>query len=159
MIYNGKVSAEFIRQRDVKVEKDKRDFHSATRQWDFEFPEYHQASLNNGHILYEGFEYDTTHKFFGNCDFKHVNAKQQIHISKYIYDKLCKGIIEHIVTWKFVDRNWKQHLAENDIIKYDVLDYISTDDILRAISDNTSICGCTINLGNGIIVKTQEDSL
>ena len=69
MIYNGKVSAEFIRQRDIKVEKDGRDFHSATRQWDFEFPEYHQSSLNNGHVLYEGFEYDTTHSFFGNCDF------------------------------------------------------------------------------------------
>ena len=81
MKYKGKVSPEFIQTRNTKVSEDRRPKDVALRQWDFEFVEYHQSSVSlTGHKIYEGYEYDTVHEFFGNCDFKHVNRNNEFHI-------------------------------------------------------------------------------
>jgi len=148
MIYKGKVTQEFIKRRDKLVAEDKR--HESQkwkeRQWDFEFPEYHQCSIeSSGHKIYEGYEADTEHQFFGKCDFKHVNRFNEIHISKYIQKAMKSGKIDHIVAWKFAPHPslWANTLQEGDIVKYEIIDYIPVNEIL---SGKNEIRGFTINM-------------
>ena len=142
-IYKGVVSKEFVTRRDKQVAEDKRDYDTAMRQWDFEYPEYHQSKVG-GHTIYHGYEYDTKHPFFGNCDFKHVNRFDEIHISPYILKQLQKGKIDHIVAWKFLEKDWSRSLQEGDEVKYTILEYIPTSEILTAIQEKSEIRGFTI---------------
>ena len=147
--YKGKVTKEFIDRRDQQVAKDKRPDMTQKdkeRQWDFEFPEHHLCSISSsGHSIYEGYEADTTHNFFGNCDLKHVNRFNEITISKYIRKALEAGKIDHIVPWKFDPHPslWAHTLVEGDVVKYDILDYIPRDEIL---SGKNAIRGFTIHM-------------
>jgi hypothetical protein len=143
-VYKGKVTKAFIDRRDSQVAADDRDYNVAMRQWDFEFPEHHQCSIPGGHKLYEGYEYDTNHPFFGNCDFKHVNRFDEIHISPYILKQLQKGKINHIVAWRFLEKDWDKSLQEGDEVKYSILEYIPTSEILTAIQEKSEIRGFTI---------------
>jgi hypothetical protein len=143
-VYKGKVTKAFIDRRDSQVAADDRDYNVAMRQWDFEFPEHHQCSIPGGHKLYEGYEYDTTHPFFGNCDFKHVNRFNEFHISPYILKQLQKGKINHIVAWRFLEKDWGKSLQEGDEVKYSILEYIPTSEILTAIQEKSEIRGFTI---------------
>lgn len=147
MKYKGKVTESFISRREMKVKEDHRGESTARRQWDFEFVEHHQASVpSTGHIIYEGYEYDTIHPFFGNCDFKHVNRFNEFHISPYILGQLRVGEIDHIVLWRFVNhpQNWKNSLQINDEVQYEILDYVSNIEVLRAIDDDTDVNGFTV---------------
>lgn len=145
-VYKGKVTQEFIDRRNKQVAKDKRDYDTALRQWDFEFPEHHQCSIPSGHTLYFGYEYDTVHDFFGNCDFKHVNRFNGFHISPYILKQLKAGKIDHIVPWKYIERDWSKPLDVGQSVQYEVLDYIPAQEILQAIEEKTDVRGFTINL-------------
>jgi len=136
MKFKGKVTKEFIDRRNKKVEDDERDenIEWKERQWDFEFPERHQSSIEtSGHEIHEGYEYDTVHKFFGHCDFKHVNRFDQIHISPYIQKCINEGKIDHIVAWKFSPHPslWHNTLQEGDVVYYEILDYIPADHVLK----------------------------
>lgn len=142
-IYKGVVSKEFVTRRDKQVAEDKRDYNTAMRQWDFEYPEYHQSKVS-GHTIYAGYEYDTEHTFFGNCDFKHINRFDEIHISPYILEQLQKGKINHIVAWRFLEKDWGKSLQEGDEVKYTILEYIPTSEILTAIQEKSEIRGFTI---------------
>ena len=149
MKYKGKVSPEFILTRDVKVSQDRRPRDVALRQWDFEFVEYHQSSVpSTGHKIYEGYEYDTAHEFFGNCDFKHVNRNKEFHISKYILKQLQTEVIDHLVLWRFVRHpgNWQRPLEEGDLVQYEILDYIPRQEVLETIEKKSDLRGFTINL-------------
>jgi hypothetical protein len=149
MKYKGKVSPEFIQTRNTKVSEDRRPKDVALRQWDFEFVEYHQSSVSlTGHKIYEGYEYDTVHEFFGNCDFKHVNRNNEFHISPYILKQLKSELIDHIVLWRFVSHpgNWKRPLEEGDSVQYEILDYIPRQEVLETIKKKSDLRGFTINL-------------
>ena len=147
MIYKGKVTKEFVDRRDHQVAKDNRDYDEAMRQWDFEFPEHHQSSIvTSGHRLYEGFDHDTDHDFFGACDFKHVNRFNQFHISPYILKQIKKGKIDHVVLWKYKNKDWSRHLEEGDVVQYEILDYIPTDEIIFALKEKNEVRGFTIRL-------------
>ena len=142
-IYKGVVSKEFVTRRDKQVAEDKRDYDTAMRQWDFEYPEHHQSQLGD-HAIYSGYEYDTKHPSFGNCDFKHVNRFNEIHISSYILKQLKNGKIDHIVAWKFLEKDWSKPLQEGDEVMYSILEYIPTSEILTAIQEKSEIRGFTI---------------
>lgn len=140
MKFKGKVTKEFIDRRNKLVAEDDRDqdIEWKERQWDFEFPEHHQCSIgNSGHSIYEGYEADTVHEFFGKCDFKHVNRFDKIHISPYIRKHIEKGNIDHIVAWKFSPHPslWHHSLEEGDIVEYEILDYIPADKVLELLDD------------------------
>jgi hypothetical protein len=143
-VYKGKVTKEFIDRRDSQVAADDRDYDVAMRQWDFEFPEHHQCSIPGGHKLYEGYEYDTTHPFFGNCDFKHVNKNNEFHISPYILKQLQSKKIDHIVTWKYKNKDWSRPLQEGDSVQYEVLEYIPASEVLTSIQEKTEVRGFTV---------------
>lgn len=151
MKYKGKVTKEFIERRDQLVQEDDRNMshEDKKRQWDFEFVEHHQANLStSGHTLYEGYEYDTVHDFFGRCDFKHVNRDNQFSISKYILKQLKENVIDTIVLWKYNPHPhlWHKNLEDGDFVKYEILEYISRNDIINAIEKNTDVMGYGIKL-------------
>lgn len=146
VVYKGKVTKEFIDRRNEQVAEDKRPHDIAMRQWDFEFPEHHQCSIPSGHVLYEGYEYDTTHDFFGNCDFKHVNRHNEFHISPYILKQISNRITDYIVLWKYKNKDWSRPLEEGESVQYEILDYIPSHEILQAIEEKTDVRGFTIKL-------------
>jgi len=151
MKFKGKVTKEFIDRRNQKVEEDDRDMSEKDkqRQWDFEFVEHHQAAIpNSGHEVYEGYEYDTVHSFFGNCDFKHVNRYSTFSISKYIQKQLRENVIDTIVLWQYAPHPhlWHENLQEGDFVKYEILDYLSRDEVLAAIDKSEDIKGYKINV-------------
>lgn len=145
-VYKGKVTKEFIDRRDVHVAADDRPYDVAMRQWDFEFPEHHQCSIESGHVLYEGYEFDTVHDFFGNCDFKHVNRHNEFHISPYILKQIRNKTTDYIVAWKYKNKDWSRPLEEGDSVQYEILDYIPSYEILQALEEKTDVRGFTINL-------------
>lgn len=141
MMYKGRVTAEFITRRDNQVADDPRSksIQWKERQWDFEFPEHHQSSMEgSGHVLYKGFEYDTNHKdFFGHCDFKHVNRFNKITLSPYIQKCILEEKIDHIVAWKFTPHPslWHNTLQEGDVVRYTILDYIPANHVLDNLEE------------------------
>ena len=148
MTYKGKVTKDFIDHRNKMVANDSRAESDEwkERQWDFEFPEYHQCSIpSSGHKIYEGYEADTEHDFFGRCDFKHVNRFNEFTISTYIHEAMEKGKIDHIIPWKFAPHPslWAKTLQEGDVVKYEILDYIPVNEIL---SGKKQVRGFTIKL-------------
>lgn len=144
-VYKGKASKEFIARRDKQVAEDKRDYDVAMRQWDFEFPEHHLASIpTSGHKIYDGYDHDTDHEFFGACDFKHVNRFDQFHISPYIQRQISEGKIDHIVLWKYKNKDWSRALQEGDTVQYEILDYIPIDEIIFALNEKSDVRGFTI---------------
>jgi hypothetical protein len=146
MKFKGTVSVEFINRRNELVKKDNRDTEKAMRQWDFEYPEYHQCLIpSSGHHMFEGYEYDTQHIFFDNCDFKYVNKSNGIHISKFILQSLKEGIIDHIVAWKYINKDWSRALQEGDSVQYEILEYIPTSEILGRFNIENGVRGFTIN--------------
>ena len=142
MNFKGRVTKEFIARRNKKVAEDTRDesIQWKERQWDFEFPEHHQAAMEgSGHVLYEGYEYDTNHEaFFGHCDFKHVNRFDEITLSKYIQKCIREEKIDHIVAWKFSPHPslWHNTLQEGDVVNYTILDYIPAKVVLENLEGN-----------------------
>jgi len=142
--YKGIVTEDFITRRNEIASTDTRTGIDPYRQWDFEFVEFHQASLNNGHTVYEGYEYDTTHKFFGNCDFKHVNSKREVTISAYIRDKLERGIIDNIVAWSYIKKDWSKNFEVGDAVHYQIIGYIPRDLVLDALKTGNETHGLTI---------------
>ena len=144
-VYKGEVTEEFINRRNQLAKEDSRDFETALRQWDFEFTEHHQCSANTGHIMYDGYEYDTKHTFFGNCDFKHVNRYNKFHISPYIYKQLKNGTIDHIVAWKYKNKDWSRCLNVGDSVQYEILDYIPAQEVLYAISTGEQVRGFEVS--------------
>jgi hypothetical protein len=156
-LYNAKVTAEFIAQRDIKVELDKREKHTAERQWDFEFAEMHQCVIDPMQTLYEGAEYDTTHKFFNNCDYKHVNRFNEIHISSWILQRFIEGTTNFVVAWKYINRPpWTRNLEAGDMIKYKILDHIPVPEILQAIVEKTTCRGFTIKANYDMIDTIKQ---
>ena len=145
-VYKGRVTEEFIDRRNELVKEDSRDVDTAMRQWDFEFPEHHQCSANTGHSMYDGYEYDTKHSFFGNCDFKHVNRYNKFHISPYIHEQLKNGTIDHIVAWKYKNKDWSRCLEAGDSVQYEILDYIPAHEVLFAIDTDSEVRGFQVSL-------------
>ncbi len=140
MRFKGIVTKEFIARRDKQVKKDGRNksIEWKERQWDFEFPEQHQCTIeSSGHEIHEGYSHDTVHKFFGHCDFKHVNRFNQVHISPYIQKCIKEEKIDHIVTWKFTPHPslWHNTLQEGDVVYYEVLDYIPANHVLDNLEE------------------------
>lgn len=147
MTFKGTVTKEFVDRRNKQVAEDKRDHDVAMRQWDFEFPEHHQCSIvTSGHRLYKGYDHDTDHDFFGACDFKHVNRFNEFHISPYILRQIKKGKIDHIVLWKYKNKDWSRPLEEGDSVQYEILDYIPADEIIFALKEDNEVRGFTIKL-------------
>ena len=147
MKYCGTVTQEFINRRDKQVQQDTRDYVTALRQWDFEFPEHHQASIpTSGHTVYEGYEYDTVHDVYGNCDFKHVNKNMGFTISPYILKQIVTKKVNHFVLWKYNPHphNWKKSLNVGDRVKYEILDIIPAEEIYQAIQEKSDCRGFTI---------------
>lgn len=144
-VYKGKATKEFIDRRDQQVAEDNREYDVAMRQWDFEFPEHHQCSIaTSGHTMYEGYDHDTDHEFFGACDFKHVNRNNEFHISPYILHQIKQGKIDHIVLWKYKNKDWSRPLQEDDSVQYEILDYIPSNEILFALDEKADVRGFTI---------------
>lgn len=144
MKFKGTVSSEFIERRNEIVKKDRRPVEVAERQWDFEFPEYHQCLIpSTGHRIYSGYEYDTEHDFFGNCDFKYLNKRNEIHISHYILKQLEEGKIDHIIPWSYISKNWSRSLEEGDTVQYEILDHIPPSEILSSMNVEHAVRGIT----------------
>jgi hypothetical protein len=130
MKYSGVINQEFMDYLNKKVSEDTRDPILAARQWSFEFPERHLCSVKgSGHILNEGFEYDTNHEFFGKCDFKYHNKEGVIRLTNYVYKNIAKGFIDTFITWKWIGRNPNEAVRLNEKVKYELIMYIDAETV------------------------------
>lgn len=130
MKYSGVVNQEFIDYLDKKVIADTRDPILAARQWSFEFPERHLCSVKgSGHTLFEGFDYDTDHEFFGKCDFKYHNKEKVLRLTPFVYENINKGNIDTFITWKWLERNPNHALKLNERVKYELIMYIEAETV------------------------------
>lgn len=139
--YRGIATKEFVERRNaIVLEESLKAKNKNTKvplwwRWDCEFPEHDQVSRNSDHkTLYNGFEYDTVHKTYGNCDFKYY-SKKGAHISDYILGQIKKGVVNTIVLW-----NWEkpQHtrIQEGEEVGYTIIAYVDAKYVLENISQN-----------------------
>ena len=109
-LYKGKVAKEFIVRRDERIAEDKRSNVDPYFQWDCEFVEWHQAKVDPFQTLYDGYEYDTTHKVLGNIDYK-IYSKAGVHVSPYIQKQILEGKIDKLGIWMWVKPVSYTHLT------------------------------------------------
>jgi hypothetical protein len=48
------------------------------------------------------------------------------------------------VAWRFLEKDWGKSLQEGDEVKYSILEYIPTSEILTAIQEKSEARGFTI---------------
>lgn len=130
MRFKGKVTKEFIEQRNVKVNKDSNP--NPYFRWDSEFVENHQAAVDRFQTLYEGFEYDTVHEHLGNLDYK-LYAKAGVHISPYIQEQVKKGLIDYFAIWSWA-KPWEGPLEEGQTVEYDILGHVDAKEAIAQLN-------------------------
>lgn len=130
--FKGIVTQEFIDRRQKRVVKDTRTDVNPYFQWDSEFVEYHQCQVDPQQKMYEGYEYDTTHSEFGNLDYK-MYSKTGVHVSQYIQKQIRKGLIDHLVIWKWT--NGYKQLYKGDEVEYNILGTVPANFILDKLNE------------------------
>lgn len=133
--FTGLVSKEFIERRDANVSKDKRPNINHNFQWDAEFPEHHQCSIDPMQKLYESWQWDTIHEKYGNIDYKQF-AQIGIHVGKPIQNVIKAGKTDYLLIWKWKGQYTK--LREGDTASYTVLCLVKAQDILSEIDPRTN---------------------
>lgn len=131
MRYKGKVTKEFIEQRDRKVSADKNK--NPEFRWDCEFVEHHQAAVDRAQTLYEGYEYDTLHRDLGRLDYK-IYSKAGVHISEYIQKQVNKGIIDYFAIWSWA-KPWEGPLEEGQVVEYDILGHVDAKEAIKHLNE------------------------
>lgn len=130
--FKAKVDKAFIIQRNKKVNEDNRP--NPYFRWDSEFVEFHQANVDKFQTLYDGYEYDTYHEILGAVDYK-MYSKSGVHVSEYIQKQIKVGKIDQLGIWMWSKR-WLGPLEENQVVEYDILDYVDAKEALKHISEN-----------------------
>lgn len=130
-IFKAVVSKEFINRRQLRVNKDKRNDVNPYFQWDCEFVEFHQCEVDPQQTVYKGYEYDTVHEEFGNLDYK-LYSKAGVHISPYIQRQIRKGLIDHLVIWRW-ENGYKQ-LTEGAEVEYNIIGTIPAKFVLDKLN-------------------------
>ena len=130
--FKAKVDKAFITQRDKKISEDKRP--NPSFRWDSEFVEFHQAKVDKFQTLYDGYEYDTYHEILGAVDYK-MYSKSGVHVSEYIQKQIKAGKIDQLGIWTWF-RPWPGPLEENQIVEYEILDYVDAKEALKHINEN-----------------------
>ena len=125
MKYTATVDQSFLDKLEEKVKKDTRPDSEARSQFGFEVVEYSLGKIpGSGHTWYEGFDHDTEHDFFGNCDFKYHNKYGKLTISNTVKKWIEEGLINTFITWKYISRSPYKHLELGEKIKFELLMYI-----------------------------------
>jgi hypothetical protein len=119
--YKGKVAKEFIVRRDERIAEDNRENLDPYFQWDCEFVEWHQAKVDPFQTLYDGYEYDTTHKVLGNIDYK-IYSKAGVHVSPYIQKQIIEGKIDKLGIWMWIKPYKRLELGES--VEYEIIDFV-----------------------------------
>jgi len=137
--YKTKVSKDFIQRRDKKIAdalknpknkgKSKEDFYY---RWDAELPEHHQSAIDNLQELYEGFEYDTTHRILKNLDYKQ-NSKSGVHVSDYIQEQIAKNNVQYLVIWEWMPHNLHRVLKEDSVVEYKIIAVVNAKEALELL--------------------------
>jgi hypothetical protein len=130
--FKAKVDKAFIIQRNKKVNEDNRP--NPYFRWDSEFVEFHQANVDKFQTLYDGYEYDTYHEILGAVDYK-MYSKSGVHVSEYIQKQIKVGKIDQLGIWMW-SKPWLGPLEENQVVEYDILDYVDAKEALKHISEN-----------------------
>ena len=130
--FKAKVDKAFIIQRNKKVNEDNRP--NPYFRWDSEFVEFHQAKVDKFQTLYDGYEYDTYHQMLGSIDYK-MYSKSGVHVSKYIQKQIRNGRIDKLGIWMW-SRPWPGPLEENQVVEYEILDYVNAKEALKHINEN-----------------------
>jgi len=130
--FKAKVDKAFIIQRDKKISKDNRP--NPYFRWDSEFVEFHQVKVDKFQTLYDGYEYDTYHEILGAVDYK-MYSKSGVHVSEYIQKQIKAGKIDQLGIWMW-SRPWPGPLEENQIVEYEILDYVDAKEALKHINEN-----------------------
>lgn len=116
----------------------------------YEFVEWHQAETTN-QVLHPGMEWDTTEDEDHN-EFKYYagNGASIINQSKYTLKQMLNGNVTHIVTWKFSQDDFYNHLwnqrfwsddpnlEEGELIPYIIVGKTPTIDVLNQLRENKS---------------------
>jgi hypothetical protein len=126
MRFRGIPTKQFIDQRDAKVAVDANP--NPTFRWDSEFPEMHQAEIDENQEIYEGYEYDTFHKLMGRLDYKQY-SKAGVHVSDYIARQVKAGMIDHFVVWMWSKPY--EELKANHPVEYDILGYVDAKSAIK----------------------------
>jgi len=130
--FKAKVDKAFIIQRDKKISKDNRP--NPYFRWDSEFVEFHQVKVDKFQTLYDGYEYDTYHEILGAVDYK-MYSKSGVHVSEYIQKQIKAGKIDQLGIWMW-SRPWPGPLEENQIVEYEILDYVDAKEALKHLNEN-----------------------
>jgi len=130
--FKAKVDKAFIIQRDKKISEDNRP--NPYFRWDSEFVEFHQVKVDKFQTLYDGYEYDTYHEILGAVDYK-MYSKSGVHVSEYIQKQIKAGKIDQLGIWMW-SRSWPGPLEENQIVEYEILDYVDAKEALKHLNEN-----------------------
>lgn len=130
--FKAKVDKTFIIQRDKKISEDNRP--NPYFRWDSEFVEFHQVKVDKFQTLYDGYEYDTYHEILGAVDYK-MYSKSGVHVSEYIQKQIKAGKIDQLGIWMW-SRPWSGPLEENQVVEYEILDYVDAKEALKRINEN-----------------------
>ncbi len=130
--FKAKVDKAFIIQRNKKVNEDNRP--NPYFRWDSEFVEFHQVKVDQFQTLYDGYEYDTYHEVLGAIDYK-MYSKSGVHVSEYIQKQIKAGKIDHLGIWTW-SRPWPGPLEENQVVEYEILDYVDAKQAIKNINEN-----------------------
>lgn len=131
MRFKGKVTKEFVEQRNEKIAKDKNP--NPEFRWDCEWVEHHQAAVDQFQTLYEGFEYDTHHAHLGNLDYK-CYSKSGVHISSYIQRQVAQGKIDYFAIWSWA-KPWNGPLEEGQMVEYDILGHVDAKEAVKHLNE------------------------
>lgn len=125
MKYVSTVDQIFLDKLEEKVKNDKRPDSVARSQFGFEVVEYSLGKIpGSGHTWYEGYDHDTEHGIYGNCDFKYHNKYGKLTISSTVKEWIEQGLIDTFITWKYISRDPYKHLELGEKIKFELLMYI-----------------------------------
>ena len=137
--YKAKVSPEFIKRRDKIISEELKKPHNKDKtandiyyRWDAELPEHHQSAIDNLQELYEGIEYDTTHRILKNLDYKQ-NSKEGVHVSNYIQEQIAKNKIQYLVIWEWLPNNFHRVLIENNVVEYKIIAIVNAKEALELL--------------------------
>lgn len=136
--FTATVWPEFIIRRDGKINERIAvgDTKNLYNRWDSEFPEQHQCMIDPKQTLFEGnakfthHAFDTIDEDYGNCDWKRY-AKDGIHLTNYIYNRIKEGTTDHVVVWQWADGNRHNRLYENQEVSYIVLGVVPASYIIK----------------------------
>ena len=128
-IYQGVVSKEFIKRRDIMAPVFKQGIFGA----DAEFPEHHQADIDDQQELNETYHYDTYHSgLSASLDYK-MHSQKGVHISKSIQKCIKEDVLDKLVIWRWLP--FYIELKEGMRVKYEILAIVDAKEALNELNE------------------------